>query len=140
MRKGSRERDDVPAWALPMRLSVRVRRPVNPARWSRGRRLIFLLIFALAVSLAVRSLFGEKGLMEWWRMNAEAARLETEVEDLERQLAAEREAVRDLREGTDAIEKLARESLGMAREGEVIYLLPEEAEGESPAEDPPEVE
>ena len=79
-------------------------------------------------------------MMEWWRMNAEAARLEADVEDLERQLAAEREAVRDLREGTDAIEKLARESLGMAREGEVIYLLPEAAEGAPPAQDPPVAE
>jgi len=123
-----------------MRLSVRVRRPANPARWSRGRRLIFLLVFALAVSLAVRTLFGEKGLLEWWRMNAEAAQLEADVEDLTRQLAAEREAVRDLREGTDAIEKLARESLGMARQGEVIYLLPEAAEGVPPAQDPPVAE
>jgi len=98
--------------------------PLNPAGWSRGRRLVFLVIFGVTVSFGARTLLGEQGLVGWMRMEAEAARLEAKVKGMRAELDAERTEVRDLRYGTQAIERIAREKLGMAKAGEVIYLLP----------------
>ena len=106
---------------MSIRVTLRLSRRES---WSRRRRLVFLLIFALAVSLGARTVFGERGLLEWWRLRAEAGRLEAEVDTLRASLAAERRAVADLREGSDAVERIARERLGMIRPGEVVYLLP----------------
>jgi len=102
---------------------------LNPAGWSRGRRLVFLVIFGATVSLSARTLLGEQGLVGWLRMEAEAARLEAKVKALRGELDAERAEVRDLRYGTQSIERIARESLGMSKPGEVIYLLPLPPEG-----------
>jgi len=101
---------------------------LNPAGWSRGRRLVFLVLFGVAISFGARTLLGEQGLVGWMRMEAEAARLQAEVTALRAELDSERATVRDLRYGTQSIERIARESLGMAKPGEVIYLLPLPAE------------
>ena len=136
---GTRPPKDERTGAAPVRMKIRLPRP-TPDRWSRGRRLFFLLVFGLAVSLGVRAVFGEKGLVEWWRLEKETARLDAEVAKLRTDLAFEREMVRDLRDGTDEIERQGREKLGMARAGEVVYLLPVELQSaaeESPDESKP---
>jgi cell division protein FtsB len=117
---------------VKLRLTFRIR---GPGAWGRRGRLIFLLIFAVAISLGARTLFGEKGLLEWWRLRDEAIRLEHEVEALQATLRAERQAVRDLRDGGPGVERIARERLGMIRPGEVVYLLPPASGGETAGED-----
>ena len=109
---------------MTVRITVRLRRR---SAWSRKRRLLFLLLFALALSLGARTVFGERGLLEGWRLRAEADRLEAEVAALRASMGEEQRAVRELLDGDLAIERIARERLGMARKGEVIYLLPVQA-------------
>jgi cell division protein FtsB len=106
---------------------------LNPAGWSRGRRLVFLVVFGVTISFGARTLLGEQGLVGWLRMEAEAARLEARVKAMRADLDAERAQVRDLRYGTQSIERIAREKLGMAMPGEVIYLLPLPPEGSEKA-------
>ena len=110
---------------MKRRLRIAVRLPRYPALedWGRRGRLVFLLIFALVVSLGVRSVFGERGVVEWWRLRAEASGLEAEVADLRESLAREVDTAHELRDGGELVERLARERLGMARPGEVVYLV-----------------
>ncbi len=86
---------------------------------------------ALAVALgALAVMGGEYGTLDWLK--------------LRRQLAQEREAVRDLRVELDSLERLAvaletdpavqeraaREQFGMIRDGEILYrLVPEQDSG-----------
>jgi len=85
--------------------------------------LVFLLVFALFISVGVRSVFGGRGVVEFWRLRAQAQHLESDVAALHGQLAREMAMVRALKSDDQTIERLAREGLGMAKKGEVIYLF-----------------
>jgi cell division protein FtsB len=106
-----------------LRVAVRVPLLPPPERWTGGAKLIFLLVFALLISMGVRSVFGERGLVEWLRMKGEVASLERDVATMKADLARELATVRELRDGREMIERLARERLGMVRPGEVTYLI-----------------
>ncbi len=106
-----------------LRLSVRIPLLPPPERWSAAAKLVFLLVFALFISVAVRSVFGERGVVELLRLRGQAARLESDVTAMQTQLAQEVVVIRELRDGEEIIERLARERLNMAKPGEVTYLL-----------------
>ena len=84
---------------------------------------MFLLAFAVLLTMAVRTVFGERGLVEWWRIQGEARRLHGEVSSLRVDLVREREAIRRIREDDKVLEGLARERLGMVRPGEITYRI-----------------
>ena len=88
------------------RLAVRIPLLPPPERWSGGAKLLFLLIFALFISVGVRSVFGERGIVEWWRLRGEAARLESQVAMMREQLAHEIRSIQELRDGEEVIERL----------------------------------
>jgi cell division protein FtsB len=106
-----------------LRLAVRLPLLPPPEKWTGGAKLVFLLVFALLISMGVRSVFGERGLVEWLRMRTEVASLERDVAAMKADLAREVATVRELREGREMIERLARERLGMIRPGEVTYVI-----------------
>jgi len=87
----------------------------------------FLLGLAVAgaVSLLAAALLGQQGWREVHRLRGERAVL---AEDLAR-LRAQRDGlerdIASLRENPRAIEARARRDLGMIREGETVFLLPE---------------
>ncbi len=110
---------------MSKRVRVAVRIPLLPPleRWSGGARFLFLLVFALFISVGVRSLFGGRGVVEFWRLRTQALHLESDVAALHGELAREMVMVRALKSDHQTIERLAREQLGMAKQGEVIYLL-----------------
>ncbi len=110
---------------MSKRVRVAVRIPLLPPleRWSGGARFLFLLVFALFISVGVRSLFGGRGVVEFWRLRTQALHLESDVAALHGELAREMAMVRALKSDHQTIERLAREQLGMAKQGEVIYLL-----------------
>lgn len=107
------------------RVRVTVRIPLLPPleSWSGGARFVFLLVFALFISVGVRSLFGGRGVVEVWRMRARAQHLEASVAHLRGELITEMAMVRALKGDDQTIERLAREQLGMVKPGEVVYLL-----------------
>jgi len=70
------------------------------------------------------ALVGDGGVMTLLQMRARAAELTVKVAAAERHNQGLRQQVRALQEDPQAIERLAREELGMARPGETIYLLP----------------
>lgn len=99
-------------------------------------RQIVIAVLALAlIGLQIRLWFGEGSLRD-------AAQLKKQVQELElkNQSLAERNRllaadVHDLKDGSGAIEEIARKDLGMIRDGETFFLVmpgPDAATGKVP--------
>ncbi|MGH9869689.1 MAG: FtsB family cell division protein [Candidatus Polarisedimenticolia bacterium] len=89
-----------------------------------GRRIVVFVVIIIALAVLIGAVFGERGYLEVLRRRAAYADLVREVDDLAATNAALRTEIAALRSDPYVIEKLAREKLGYARPGEVIYLLP----------------
>ena len=99
--------------------------PDRPESSLRRKAATLFSLLAL-IALVVGSLFGDRGVLHLITERERALRLTSEVEELRAEngrLAAEIQA---LREDPRAIERLAREELGLARPGETVFLIREE--------------
>ena len=97
-------------------------------------RVLIWLMTALLGALLYLLVAGDGGLLSLWDQAGEVQRLKEENEKLaerNRILSAELE---DLRSGLEGIEGLARDRLGMIREGEEFYQLVGPEVGERPDE------
>jgi cell division protein FtsB len=84
------------------------------------------------IALLVGSLFGDRGILHLVAQRERAESLRREIEDLRAEngrLAAE---ITGLKTDPRAIERLAREELGLARPGETVFLIPEEDPSDRP--------
>ena len=89
------------------------------------RKAATLASIILVVALVVGSLFGDRGFLQLVRQQQRAEALAREIEELRlenRRLASE---IMALRSDPRAIERLAREELGMSRPGETVFLIHE---------------
>ena len=93
-------------------------------RLKRRRRAFGLLLGAVFLLGVVATLFGENGLRDHLRLRAEHRQLTADVE--RRRAATEllRRKVDGLESDPMAKERVAREQLGYARPGELVFLLP----------------
>ena len=89
----------------------------------RGRRVLNLLLGFATVVLMVDALVGEKGLVARLRARAEYQKQYAALETLKRENVELREKATSLRDDPSAIEAVAREELGLIREGEMLFLL-----------------
>jgi cell division protein FtsB len=90
------------------------------------RKAATLASIIVVVALVVGSLFGDRGFLQLMRQQQRAEALAREIEDLRLEngrLAAE---IAALRSDPRAIERLAREELGLSRPGETVFLIREE--------------
>ena len=90
------------------------------------RKAATLASVILVVALVVGSLFGDRGFLQLLRQQERAEALAREIEALRmdnRRLASE---IAALRSDPRAIERLAREELGLTRPGETVFLIREE--------------
>ena len=90
----------------------------------RKKAAILGSILAL-IALLVGSLFGDRGILYVVAQNEKADALRRELEDLRAENARLAEQIRALRSDPRAIERLAREELGLARPGETLFLIRE---------------
>lgn len=96
-----------------------------------------LIIVLVAVFGSFYALLGDSGLVAVMHMRGRAAQLRTDIAAQERVNQQLVDTIRPLRDGDpDAIERLARERLNMARPGDTIYLLPPETQIEPALVDP----
>lgn len=86
-----------------------------------------LACFLVAVGLGALglALLGDQGLREVRRLRSERDRLANEISDLREKSRVLQREVQSLRENPKAIEARARKELGMIRQGETVFLLPE---------------
>ena len=95
----------------------------EPVVSPRGRRVLNVLLGFATVVVMVDSLVGEKGLVARLRARQEFQQQAAAVEQLKLQNAKLREKAASLRDDPAAIEAIAREELGLIRDGEMLFIL-----------------
>jgi cell division protein FtsB len=118
----------------PTPLRRRKPAPAAPPAWSplRTRLLNYVLVFVTVV-LVVDALVGDKGLLDTMRARRQHAEISATIERKRQENARLREEIRRYREDPSAIEALAREELGLMRDGEILFIVrdvkPDKAQG-----------
>src|SRR5882762_4232144 len=84
----------------------------------RGLPLAVLTLSLVAVPILVLE---PQGLPRMRGLEAELKGVETENADLKRDVARLRTEVKDLRENPQAVERIAREQLGLVRKSELVF-------------------
>jgi len=103
------------------------RSELDPEAERRERLRVRIVGLALGLTFVggmVTAFLGEQGWADRHRVQRELARMAAEVRDHEARVAVLRETVEALRRDRMARERVAREELGYARPGEVVFLLP----------------
>lgn len=91
------------------------------APW-RTRLLNYVLGF-VTVILIVDALVGDKGLLDTMRARRQYAELAAALAQKRQENARLREDIRRLNDDPSAIESLAREELGLIRDGEMLFIV-----------------
>jgi cell division protein FtsB len=96
-------------------------------RASNSRRKTALLVAAVVLGgyFLVSLVLGEMGLIKYVRMKARYDTLTDEIATLKGDNAALFDEVRALKSDPDRLERLARDKLGLARPGEIVYYYGE---------------
>jgi cell division protein FtsL len=91
------------------------------------RRMCMVLLVIACVFLIMHTIFGNDGLVALQNRQKEYKELQKQLQDLRRENDDLEVQNRKLQSDPKAIERLAREQLRLARPGEIIYTLPEQA-------------
>ena len=86
--------------------------------WLRGLPLAVLTMSLVAVPVLVLE---PQGMPRMRSLDKELREVETENAELRRDVSRLRTEVKDLRENPAAIERIAREQLGLVRKSEVVF-------------------
>ncbi len=86
-------------------------------------KAVTLLSGVLTIVFLVSFFFSDRGIAELQHARHRVNDLRTDIARLETDNARLRNEVESARRSTFAVEKIAREDLGMARTGERIYML-----------------
>lgn len=84
------------------------------------------------IALVVGSVFGDRGILNLLSKRHQVEALRTELEGLRGENARLAAEIAALRESPRAIERLAREELGLARPDETAFFIREEGEAGRP--------
>ncbi len=87
-------------------------------------KAVVLLGGVMIVVFAVSFFFSDRGLHELQHARARVASLRMSIEKLEADNARLRAEIESVKKSSYAIERIAREDLGMSRKGEIVYMLP----------------
>lgn len=87
-------------------------------------KVVVLLASMLFVVFAVSFFFSDRGLPELQESRTQVANLQAEISRLVEDNARLRAEIDSVKRSSYAIERIAREDLGMARQGEIVYMLP----------------
>jgi cell division protein FtsB len=88
------------------------------------RRKAVMLFSAVAfIALVVGSFLGDGGMLALWEGQARAEQARFELEELRAQNERLADEIRALRSDPRAIERIAREELGLAAPGEVVFVV-----------------
>lgn len=88
-----------------------------------GKTRSVLIPLVIIIALAALVLLARHGLIDLVRLTSQRDDLRGEVETMNRGNQGLMKAVERLKTDPAAIEEAAREDLGLAREGEIVYLF-----------------
>jgi cell division protein FtsB len=91
----------------------------------RKKRMLIAASILLALYLLTSTILGEMGLVKYYRMKAQYNTLTEEISTLKQDNARLVRDVRALRTDPACIERIARDKLGLARQGEIVYYYGE---------------
>jgi cell division protein FtsB len=114
-------RPDAPA-PLRRRKTTLVARSAPGFFRVRSRLITYGLGFVTIV-LVVDALVGDKGLLDTMRARRQHAELSAALAQKRHENARLRDKIRRLKEDPGAIESVARQDLGLMREGEVLFIV-----------------
>jgi cell division protein FtsB len=99
----------------------------DKGRTAHGLRKKATTLFSViaVIALVVGSLFGDRGILQLLRQRQRTEVLAREIEQLREENRALAEEIVSLRRDPAAVERLAREELGLARPGESVFVLRE---------------
>jgi cell division protein FtsB len=102
--------------------SLEIEPPVNAP--THTRRLKALAVATLVVlGIAYGALRDDEGVMHVFRERSRLQELSHSVSGLREENNQLRAEIKALREDPRAVERLAREDLGLSREGEIVFIL-----------------
>ena len=87
-------------------------------------KAVVLLAGVLFVVFAVSFFFSDRGLHELQHARTRVATLRASIARLQSDNARLRAEIDSVKKSSYAVERIAREDLGMSRKGEVVYMLP----------------
>ncbi len=87
-------------------------------------RLVVLLSGVLTVVFLVSFFFSDRGIAELQQARKRVAALHVDIAKAQAENQRLRAEIDSVKKSTYAVERIAREDLGMAKKGEVVYMLP----------------
>ena len=90
-------------------------------RIARRKKILFAAVVILVGYLLVSFTLGEMGLVKYFRMKAQYDALTEEIVLLKRENSKLRKTVHALKNDPVYVERIARDKLGLARPGEIVY-------------------
>lgn len=99
--------------------------PVNRyARRKRIERILYTLAALILVALVLDGVFGSHGLIATYRLRLQVRQAQQKTEQLTRENQEFAGQVRQLKSDPSAIERVAREKMGLVKPGELVFKLP----------------
>jgi cell division protein FtsB len=97
----------------------------DKGRASHGLRKKATTLFSViaVIALVVGSLFGDRGILQLLRQRERTEALARDIEQLREENRVLAEEIVALRQDPAAVERIAREELGLARPGESVFVL-----------------
>ncbi len=93
-------------------------------------RVVALLSAVLLVLFFISFVFSDRGISELQYSRKRVDSLRADVRRLESENARLRADIDSVKQSTYAVERIAREDLGMSKKGETVYMLPKKKSGE----------
>jgi cell division protein FtsB len=91
----------------------------------RYQRAAILALALLCVVLVVHEIFGSHGFLALRRERQDYDALQLKIQELQKENQQLEGQIKSLKTDPKAIEKMAREQMGLARKGEIIFTLPD---------------
>jgi cell division protein FtsB len=93
-------------------------------------RYFFALVFCL---LVLQDVFGAHGLMAMRRSRTQIEAIQAKIAKLDQENRDLQQRIQNLKTDPSTIEKIARDRMGLARPGELIFRLPDAKNGQTSA-------
>ena len=87
-------------------------------------RVVVLLSGVLTVVFLISFFFSDRGIVELQQARVRVSDLRSDIKRLEADNARLRAEIESVKKSSYAVERIAREDLGMSKKGEVVYMMP----------------
>ncbi len=95
------------------------------------QRLVPVALFIIAVMLLFFTVTGNHGVLQLKKINNELEAYQRKNDQLESEIREVKMHISQLQHDNSALEKIAREELGMARRNETVYIFSNTKNGET---------